>query len=53
MDYLSNHTQRCMVNGVMSDTCDVICGIRQGSISGPPLFIIYIIDQRGVLEFTM
>ena len=53
MDYLSNHTQCCMVNEVTSDTCDVICGIPQGSILSPLLFIIYIIDQRDVLEFSM
>ena len=45
-NYLSGHTQnkKCLVNGKKSGACNVACGILQGSILGPLLFIIYIND---------
>ena len=39
--YLIERTQRCYVNGVLSTEQHVSCGIPQGSILGPFLFIIY------------
>ena len=30
--YLDNRTQRCAVNGVISNTCTLTCGIPQGTI---------------------
>ena len=38
-DYLTNRTQRCQLNGLFSDEKEVTCGIPQGSILGPLLFI--------------
>ena len=42
--YLINRTQRSNVNRVLSTEQYVSCGIPQGSILGPFLFIIYVND---------
>ena len=42
--YLSGRVQMCNVNGVLSDAQQLSCGIPQGTILGPLLFLIYIND---------
>ena len=42
--YLIDRTQRSYVNGILSTEQYVSCGIPQGSILGPFLFIIYVND---------
>ena len=48
--YLENRDQKCFVNGSLSDSEFLTCGIPQGTILGPLLFILYINDLPNCLS---
>lgn len=43
-NYLSLRKQRVCINGILSDELPISCGVPQGSILGPLLFLLYVND---------
>ena len=43
-NYLSNRRQKCTINGLTSNHSSIHCGVPQGSILGPLLFLLYVND---------
>ena len=50
--YLTGRPHRSFVNGILSDEQPITCGVPQGSILGPLLFLVHINDITASLEFS-
>ena len=48
--YLTNRSQFIMSDNIKSETRSIKCGVPQGSMLGPLLFIIYMNDTCNVSE---
>ena len=51
--YVDNHTQKCVVNGSLSECCILKCGIPKGTILGPLLFLLCRNDLPNCLSHSV
>ena len=48
--YLSGRSQRIVVEGIHSPSCDLQYGVPQGSVLGPLLFLVYILPLGNLID---
>ena len=51
--YLSGHSQSIKLNGITSSKMNVSCGVPQGSILDPLLFLVYVNDMYLVVKSSV
>ena len=51
-NYLENRTQTTLANNICSQKAAIKCGVPQGSVLGPLLFLIYVNDMKSILQHS-
>ena len=52
VSYLSNRKQFVSISGYNSNLADIKCGVTQGYILGPPLFLTYINNSCVAIKYS-
>ena len=50
VEFLSNRSQRVVVDGAKSEWIPIVSGVRQGKVLGPILFILYTSEMFQLVE---
>jgi hypothetical protein len=50
MSYLTDRKQRVIINYSMTTYSYITCGVPQGSVLGPLLFLLYLTGLRDIIE---
>ena len=50
---LEDRTQMCSISGLLSSSCSLSCGVPQGTILDPLLFLLYINDLPNCLAVKL
>ena len=49
--YLSDRSQRVLIDDVMSGVSNIVCGVPQGSVLGPLNFFLYLLPLGAILKY--
>ena len=48
--YFSGRTQRVVIDGILSDFANLVCGVPQGSVLAPMKFCLYLLPLCAILK---